>query len=191
MVYVDKTGHVIPAVLTTAGITKRDEHIADYIANEASFKLNRKKAAKFDFDKSIYGHSTVRSLLEAIQNQKCCFCESKFKHISDGDVEHFRPKAEYSQGRETNYPLIRPGYFWLAYDWDNLLVSCEICNRRKKGNYFPLKNPIRRFVDHTSNIDLEEPWFINPSIIDPIYHITFHFCCKFDCTIKFTIELWI
>lgn len=172
MIFINKAGHQVPNILLTDGAVKRQEHIDDFIANEVAFRLNTRAARKFTFDNKIYGDATVKTSLEAIQNNKCCFCEAKYKHVSSGDVEHFRPKARYSQG--IGNPLIRPGYFWLAYDWDNLLVSCEVCNRRNKGSYFPLSNPDRRFTSYNSNINLEHPSFINPSLIDPEYHITFY-----------------
>lgn len=171
MTFINKQGQVIPNILLTDGVTKRQEHINEFEADEANFRLNTRAVRTFPFDREIYSNVTVKTQLEVIQNYKCCFCEAKYKHITSGDVEHFRPKAGYSQGKGNSF--IRPGYFWLAYDWSNLLVSCEVCNRREKGNYFPLKNPIRRFTNHQSNIDLEESWFINPSLIDPEYHITF------------------
>ena len=131
MVFIDKSGIATPTILTTAGVVKRDEHIAGFVANEAGYRA--KKGEKFDFDSSIYGDTTVKKSLETIQNFKCCFCESKYKHITSGDVEHFRPKGAYTQGKGPTFPFVRPGYFWLAYEWDNLLVSCEVCNQRKKA----------------------------------------------------------
>lgn len=172
MIFIDKSGHPIPNILLVEGEAKKQEHINDFVADEANFRLNTRAVRTFPFDSSIYRHTTVKTLLETIQNQKCCFCEAKYKHITSGDVEHFRPKAGFSQGRNENF--IRPGYFWLAYDWDNLLVSCEVCNRRNKGNYFPLSNPAARFTNHNSDINVEHPWFINPCVIDPEEHITFH-----------------
>ena len=172
MIFINKAGHPVPNILLTDGLAKKQEHINDFIADEANFRLNTRAVKTFPFDSSIYGDATVKSLLETIQNYKCCFCEAKYKHITSGDVEHFRPKAGYSQGRGENF--IRPGYFWLAYDWDNLLVSCEVCNRRNKGSYFPLSNPGTRFTNYNSNINLEHPWFINPCVIDPEDHIAFH-----------------
>ncbi|MFV8339321.1 hypothetical protein ACNQGL_08610 [Flavobacterium sp. LB3P21] len=172
MIFINKAGHPIPNILLIEGEAKKQEHINDFEANEATFRLSRKRSRKFYFDNKIYGHPTVKTLLQTIQNNKCCFCEAKYKHVASGDVEHFRPKAEFSQGHGNL--LHRPGYFWLAYDWNNLLVSCEICNRRGKGFYFPLKNPHRRFTNHLSNIQVEEPWFINPSLINPEVHIRFY-----------------
>ena len=59
------------------------------------------------------------------------FCESKVSHIAYGDVEHFRPKAGYRQRPED--PLVQPGYYWLAYEWSNLLFCCQLCNQRFKA----------------------------------------------------------
>ncbi len=75
---------------------------------------------------SVYGHRAVRSALAACQFGKCCFCESKIQHVMSGEVEHFRPKGGVRQRRSD--PLDRPGYYWLAYDWSNLLLSCQSCN---------------------------------------------------------------
>jgi AAA domain, putative AbiEii toxin, Type IV TA system len=66
----------------------------------------------------------------------------RISHIAYGDVEHTRPKASYRQLRRG--PLKRPGYYWLAYAWENLLFVCEICNRREKRSWFPLKKGSKR-----------------------------------------------
>ena len=88
------------------------------------------------FDSGIYGQKSVKDALQKAQHDKCAFCESKITHIAYGDVEHFRPKAGYRQ--EPKDPLVRPGYYWLAYEWSNLLFCCQLCNQRFKGNHFPL-----------------------------------------------------
>ncbi len=106
----------------------------------------------------------------SIQDGKCCFCESKIGHVSYGDVEHFRPKAGWVQGNE---PINKPGYYWLAYDWDNLLLSCQICNQRHKKNLFPLSNIGGRAIYHLSDITVEQPLFIHPVNDNPEDFITF------------------
>lgn len=65
----------------------------------------------------------VRDQLFAESNNKCAYCEATTKIVSPGDVEHFRPKSKY---------------WWLAYCYDNYLVSCSVCNSTFKGNKFPL-----------------------------------------------------
>ncbi len=107
-----------------------------------------------------------------MQLDKCAFCESAFAHISYGDVEHFRPKAEVRQ--DAGGVPLRPGYYWLAYEWSNLFVSCQLCNQRFKRTHFPLSNPGRRARSHRQNLGREKPLLINPAAVDPALHITFH-----------------
>ncbi|MBO0699360.1 MAG: hypothetical protein J2P46_13270 [Zavarzinella sp.] len=123
------------------------------------------------FDSRIYAHPTVKAALRAAQHGKCAFCESLFTHTGFGDVEHFRPKAGYQQ-REGER-LRRPGYYWLAYDWDNLFYSCQLCNELFKRNYFPLKRPGRRARSHGDDLGKEEPLLIHPSAQDPAVYIGF------------------
>jgi hypothetical protein len=67
----------------------------------------------------------------------------------------------------------RPGYYWLAYDWDNLYLSCGSCNQRQKKNLFPLAAPTNRAQLHNNDITVEEPLFVNPGYEDPSQHIGF------------------
>jgi uncharacterized protein (TIGR02646 family) len=120
---------------------------------------------RWSFDSSIYGATSVKKALQKAQHDKCAFCESKISHISYGDVEHFRPKAAYRQGPDD--PLIRPGYYWLAYEWSNLLFCCQLCNQRFKGNLFPLMDVTQRAKTHHHDIKNEQPLFIHPAIEDP------------------------
>ena len=124
-------------------------------------------------DSQIYGDSTVKDLLKTDQHQKCCFCESLFSETSYGDVEHFRPKTAYKRTGMRGY--VYPGYYWLAYDWTNLLYSCEICNRTYKKNEFPLGNELTRklFHNHPNALADEDRLLIDPTIEDPADFITF------------------
>ncbi len=126
---------------------------------------------KFDFEKSSYKHPDVKKKLIRDQNGKCAFCEQNIVSVSYGDVEHFRPKGGYSQN--TIDYLHKPGYYWLATDWDNLMLVCQICNQRNKKNLFPLLNPERRALCHHDNINLEKPFFINPYKENPTQLIGF------------------
>ncbi len=121
----------------------------------------------FKFRSSLYGHPTVRAALLRAQHDKCAFCESKVAHIAPGDVEHFRPKAAVEVGGT----LVRPGYFWLAYDWDNLYASCPLCNQRHKRNAFPVMGT--RASVAAPNLSAERSIFIDPGQEDPTAHIEF------------------
>ena len=157
-----------PAVLSSKGKAETDKNRAAYEANPAAYDSG---AVTFTFDSGTYGHESVKAALIQTQNKKCCFCESKITHIAYGDVEHFRPKAGYRQHPDD--PLGRPGYYWLAYDWGNLYLACQLCNQRFKRNTFPLKDDGRRCHNHRADLTLEEPLFIDPGSVDPEAHIEF------------------
>jgi hypothetical protein len=127
---------------------------------------------EFNFESGIYADSSVKEALISMKHVKCCFCESKITHISYGDVEHYRPKAGYKQ--DESEPLQKPGYYWLAYEWDNLLLSCTLCNQQYKKNLFPLLAPEKRARNHHDDIAIEQPLLINPTHINPQDCIGFH-----------------
>lgn len=153
----------IPTILQTNGKNAIAALIARYNAGERDFESK-------DFENSIYGHEEVKAALILVQDYKCCFCESKIGHISYGDVEHFRPKAGWIQDTED---LNKPGYYWLAYDWDNLLLSCQLCNQRHKKNFFPLLPGSPRALSHNDNVGNELSLFIHPANEEVETFITF------------------
>ncbi|HEX8349443.1 MAG TPA: hypothetical protein VF598_05760 [Hymenobacter sp.] len=119
----------------------------------------------------IYNDIRVKERLRADQHNKCCYCESYFSSTSYGDVEHFRPKAGYQQDAADT--LHKPGYYWLAYEWENLYFACQLCNQRYKGNYFPLANPAYRACSHADNLALEQPLLPDLATENPAAHLTF------------------
>ncbi len=121
-----------------------------------------------DFDAGIYGCHFVKGQLKSNQYGKCAYCESSLA----GDfasIDHYRPKTTVRQEKSSPRGL---GYYWLAYDWDNLVVCCDMCNNRK-NDLFPLKNPDTRNISN-QDISSEEPLIINPSIDNPEDHLEFH-----------------
>lgn len=66
-----------------------------------------------------------------------------------------------------------PGYYWLAYRWQNLLLSCHDCNCTYKRTLFPLADPIERARSHHDDLTREQPLFIDPAMQDPRDHIRF------------------
>lgn len=114
-----------------------------------------------------YGREQFRKALEKCQGPKCCFCE---KPIHGGAIEHFRPKKAWQQTRGTAFT--RPGYYWLAYRWSNMLISCTECNQAdQKGNYFPVTG--FRAVSPTDNYNAEVKTILNPAEEDPAIDISF------------------
>ncbi|UCH69839.1 MAG: hypothetical protein JSV29_06255 [Candidatus Bathyarchaeota archaeon] len=90
-------------------------------------------------------------LLENVFNFKCAYCESPLDlDRYYGDAEHFRPKGRVtfndSDGKKTmarcilpdGTSIAHPGYFWLAYNWRNLVPACSFCNTGEgKVDQFP------------------------------------------------------
>lgn len=148
-----------PEVLRTKGVELRDSLIAQADAGNTAFC----------FDNKVFAHKTVKEQMMEDQHRKCAYCE-QYKNGDFGCVEHYRPKGGYDLGAGT--PLQQPGYYWLAYDWQNLLFSCSECNTSYKRNHFPLVNENARDIEHR-DITNEEPAIINPVTTDPGDHIEF------------------
>lgn len=107
--------------------------------------------------------------------RKCVYCETKLK--SHDDLDHYRPAKEITN---MNHKKIdHPGYYWLTYNWLNLLPSCKECNSKVnrgkettgKGNRFPVKD--FRAKNPSEEIQ-EEPLLVNPTLDNPADH--FEFC---------------
>jgi len=151
---------IAPTVLTTKGVTETQKNLADYQNGTIKFKILN----------SIYNHDSVKATLEKAQHEKCCFCETK-PIRSFGDVEHFRPKNAYRIKGNSAYQY--PGYFWLAYSWDNLFFSCEVCNRVFKRNYFPIEDETTRAPLNNLDISNEANLIINPQTENPEDYIAY------------------
>lgn len=109
--------------------------------------------------KDIPSHwSDARDVLFNIHHGKCCYCERKRDKAREPDVEHYRPKGGVQE--DTTHP----GYWWLAYEWKNLLWSCKSCNEDKKRNHFPVDGS--RVRDEYGDLATESPLLLNPIVDD-------------------------
>lgn len=124
---------------------------------------------KLNIKASIYAHVEVKRALKKTQHGKCAYCESLNPRSHDV-VEHYRPKRGHRQTERDT--LQEPGYFWLAYKWENLLFACDMCNDGgHKQNLFPLKNPEARAAANNPSTSAEIALLINPYDEDPSEHI--------------------
>lgn len=167
---------LIPGNLTVNGGAECKAICAQYTLNPAVYKIKYHKTTnpfKLKFKGTIYGEDIVKSQIIADQYEKCCFCEGMFLDHSFGDVEHYRPKGGYQQANSDT--IKKPGYYWLAYEWSNLMFSCEICNRKYKKNLFPLTAGTVRALQHTDALEsLNNCLLIDPNHEDPQPHIKFN-----------------
>ena len=123
---------------------------------EELVKKGQLESKKF---KRLWGETDVKEFLHKSQHGKCCYCERR-RDKGDCDVEHFRPKSEVKEDDKHD------GYWWLAYEWKNLLIVCKTCNR-KKSSHFPLKDQNKRAYTKEGDIHNEKPFLINPLEEDP------------------------
>ena len=134
------------------------------------------------FDSGVWG-DLKEWLLENVFYKKCAYCESNVTSTSFGDAEHYRPKGKVTMraaGGETVVELQagqpHPGYYWLAYDWRNLLPACQRCNSANgKMNQFPVGAQHRGPppVDPDLLDQEEQPLLLHPYRHDPNEHLEF------------------
>lgn len=107
--------------------------------------------------------SEAKPWLEPVKGGNCWYCEAP-KGRSFPDVDHFRPKARVTEDPD------HPGYWWLAYDWENFRFSCQQCNRPQKvdeitcGKWdrFPLMHGSPRAKIPTDSCQVEHPQLLDP-----------------------------
>lgn len=181
MIFVDRTQVSKPLVLD-----KKNRHGK----TETERAIEHYTSASFDgtnFNFKVYSEPDVKEALVKLFKGKCAYCESAFLHVYSGDIEHFRPKGEIEEAA----PNTKPGYYWLAADWDNLLLSCRNCNQKLshliygsiskktmgKMNQFPLSDRTKyvRRHDHSNGLTEEEPYrlLLNPCIDNPEEHLEY------------------
>lgn len=110
---------------------------------------------------------------------KCGFCETYLTQFQNPDIEHFRPKLGVTDENDApikvdygNGEVDHIGYYWLAYEWKNLLPSCAKCNQASvidgekigKHNRFPTEDIHAR---DENEIPQEHPLLINPLVENP------------------------
>lgn len=85
-------------------------------------------------DKRRYNHPNIKAALLDETHSKCAYCESKFGHVTFGDIEHVVPKS------------IDPKRW---FDWSNLTIACDVCNTKKSNAE----------IDHETFVD---PYAVDP-----------------------------
>lgn len=138
---------------------------------------------RHNFDNQCYGSIAIKAELNKYYHQKCAFCETRLTEHSPNSpnsftIEHFRPKGNGL-------------YYWLAYEWTNLLPACRDCNQHKNDS-FQLPNrqekakvPIIIGADgqkslnldrcnaHSQDLLKENADLIHPELEDPMDFLTF------------------
>jgi uncharacterized protein (TIGR02646 family) len=133
------------------------------------------------FTISVSSYTYAKDYILNVFGNRCGYCEAPVFLTDGGEIEHYRPTKEVDFGHGPR----KPGYYWLASDWSNLLLCCHLCNVRRrvpvdgvfetrgKHTYFPLAagTTNARFRHELSN---ELPLLLNPTTDDPDYFLRFN-----------------
>lgn len=108
----------------------------------------------------------LRAAFESYSHGKCWYVECK-NPGTDDDIDHFRPKLGVKEDPT------HPGYFWFAFDWTNLRLSCHRANRPRvnpdgagtggKAGHFPLVIPSAREFNPANGKGQEVPALLDPT----------------------------
>ncbi len=144
-----------PEFVNSAAFTKEKKRLKDFFRIAANAKQQR-----YDFQFDLL--NKFKPALQSIFHNKCAYCESSHSKAGYGDIEQFRPKSLY---------------WWIAYEWENQLISCQACNQRFKKIYFPVEKTRQYSELVNQNVaalnKLEEPLLINPFDDEPSEHFSY------------------
>ncbi len=142
----EKGAHWLAALRAANDELEQVENDSESTSRQIQRAKDRKKRAQ-----NKYRHPEIKTLLEEeMFHSKCAYCESPVKVVAYGHIEHFYPKGN-------------PNYVDKTFEWDNLLLSCDICNDAgHKGTRFPLDTG-------------GDPLLIDPTdgVTDPVEHLKF------------------
>ncbi|MGH1286378.1 AAA family ATPase [Bacillus toyonensis] len=102
-----------------------------------------------------------RNLIENFNN-KCAYCESKLgitKHIIN-----YRPK---SGARNSDGKVSDEHYWWLEYEWDNLLIACPECNLNKSNRFPVFSDRVKVGTFTHEELESELPALLHPYYDNP------------------------
>jgi uncharacterized protein (TIGR02646 family) len=101
----------------------------------------------------VYGTKKVKNKLAFLYHNKCAYCERKDQEF---EIEHYRPKKAVDGE-------IHDGYFWLCYEWSNLIPACHDCNKKKsKFTKFPIEGTrVKRPVIISGKYKFQDHFFLN------------------------------
>lgn len=111
--------------------------------------------------------SKLKPWLQALSDGKCWFSEVR-ELYSHYDVEHFRPKKEAKELDSTK----RDGYWWMAFDYMNFRLCCNVGNR-KKGGWFPLQTGSRCSTFACQCEEEETAYLLDPIDIEDVKLLAF------------------
>ena len=87
----------------------------------SDYRAGRQKDPTFRFSwRQAACYTAIRSALLEMSQFHCAFCDGPLGRESRETVDHFRPKSCFPE---------------LAYAWENLFTSCDMCQSSKREQF--------------------------------------------------------
>lgn len=125
-------------------------------------KNRSQKRYNWPFNKEI--DSELKTHLHNAFHGKCGYCEIKIESPLLGTIDRYRPNNGVRDKKEYYQDL----YWWLNFEWENLIYSCKECSQYK-GSYFPIKGS--RVLNEKDDFKSEHRLLLNPYLDEPNEHL--------------------
>jgi uncharacterized protein (TIGR02646 family) len=155
----------IPASLRSKDAAVARARATRFYRRPSSLRLQEGYA----FDRRIYAAPGVLKALQRLFNDKCAYCESPPGRSQTALVDHFRPTAG---AIDTDGSYHVDHYWWLAYEWQNLLLVCPDCSRMK-GARFPVEGARAEPGVKSVGLRDEGAELLDPCVDDPASHLVY------------------
>ena len=158
MIKVEKQKH--PSYLNSPTVDLAIEKMEEFFVS----KSRSQKRYDWPFNKEI--DTEIKKYLHEVFHGKCGYCETKIESLELGTINRYRPNNGVRDKNEFHEDL----YWWLTFEWDNLIYCCKECNQFK-GNYFPIKG--RRALNENDDYENEHRMLLNPYLDEPGNHLNY------------------
>jgi uncharacterized protein (TIGR02646 family) len=162
MIHVTRRKDSAPAILSSPAAQRAQRELAAYFRRRAQKRAQERPP----FRGELYASPEVMEALHRLFHGKCAYCESRETLI---EIDHFRPRIRALNSDGTVAPS---HYWWLAYEWENLLPVCTECNR-SKGMRFPVKRARAEEKATGPALKRERPLLLDPCVDRPEQHLVF------------------
>lgn len=164
MIHVDRSSVAVPQVLQSAETKKELKRALEFFSLPAQSRAQQ----QYRLSDRFYNDREVRASLNKLFQGKCAYCESPL--LGSGEIEHFRPR---SRAMGLDGVVATDHYWWLAYEWSNIYLVCELCNRMK-ATRFPIRGSSRASPGSTvEDLAKEKPLLLDPCFDRPEEHLVF------------------
>src|SRR6266498_4297362 len=151
-----------PAIFSSSAIQAERDSVFQFYSRPAKAREQRRYKWR-----AITSFPEVRKAIIRLFSNKCAYCESLVG--PNIVIDTFRPK----NGAVGLDGIFDPDhYWWLAYEWSNLYLTCTQCNTAK-ANRFPINGSRSRIRATAQQISQEMYLLIDPCRDKPGEHLIF------------------